>query len=494
MKRVEKNEIPLIHSLKKKIEKDGKLCDKSLLKMNTWKKFNYAVRNKKVILYGAGEMFTYFCKTYGMDYDILYAVDRSTSSDRETIKSGVNVYPVEKLSEEQTEYVILITPVNGIDEIFAELKKRGTRNCFSFSIMEYRRTLIRFKIWLARNWKSYTIKYQQEMKIRTLEQQIENLVQRLEYMDQKINSMQQRMDGIQQRQTERYLYLLHTNQVMNVLIDKTNDIELKKEQMRYTFTHIHKNSYIPDLNNPKSFNEKILYMTLYDHNPLYTEVSDKLQFKKYVAERVGEKYVVPLLGVWNEPEEVDFEVLPRQFVLKSTRGGDSQKVVIVQDKDKIDKDELIRIMKPWKEPYNNEYYYNFNWPFKNMEFKVFAEEYLPIDELNYFDFKVHCFHGEPKYIHVVSLNPHEVTYYDLNWNKQDFWRCYPPVHYNIPKPDCLNEILDLSRKLAESFSYVRVDFYVMKDKLYLGELTLTSFGALAPFEPTEIDFEWGKLL
>ena len=111
MKRVEKNEIPLIHSLKKKIEKDGKLCDKSLLKMNTWKEFNYAARNKKVILYGAGEMFTY----------------------RETIKSGVNVYPVEKLREEQTEYVILITPVNGIDEIFAELKKKGTRNLLFIS-------------------------------------------------------------------------------------------------------------------------------------------------------------------------------------------------------------------------------------------------------------------------------------------------------------------------------------------------------------------------
>lgn len=487
MKRVEKNEIPLIHSLKKKIEKDEKLCDKSLLKMNTWKKFNYAVRNKKVILYGAGDMFTYFCKTYGMNYDILYAVDQNILPDREIKKSGVTVYSVEKLYKEQTDYVILATPVNGIDSILSELKNKEISHCSSFPLMEYGRISVRLKIWLARNLRMCAHKYQQQLKI-------ENLVQRLEYMDQKINSMQQRMDGIQQRQTERYLYLLHTNQVMNVLIDKTNDIELKKEQMRYTFTHIHKNSYIPDLNNPKSFNEKILYMTLYDHNPLYTEISDKLQFKKYVAEKVGEKYVVPLLGVWNEPEEVDFEVLPRQFVLKSTRGGDSQKVVIVQDKDKIDKDELIRIMKPWKEPYNNEYYYNFNWPFKNMEFKVFAEEYLPIDELNYFDFKVHCFHGEPKYIHVVSLNPHEVTYYDLNWNKQDFWRCYPPVHYNIPKPDCLNEILDLSRKLAESFSYVRVDFYVMKDKLYLGELTLTSFGALAPFEPTEIDFEWGKLL
>ncbi len=487
MKRVEKNEIPLIHSLKKKIEKDGKLCDKSLLKMNTWKKFNYAVRNKKVILYGAGDMLTYFCKTYGMNYDILYAVDQNILPDRKIKKSGVTVYSVEKLYKEQTDYVILATPVNGIDSILSELKNKEISHCFSFPLMEYGRISVRLKIWLARNLRMCAHKYQQQLKI-------ENLVQRLEYMDQKINSMQQRMDGIQQRQTERYLYLLHTNQVMNVLIDKTNDIELKKEQMRYTFTHIHKNSYIPDLNNPKSFNEKILYMTLYDHNPLYTEISDKLQFKKYVAEKVGEKYVVPLLGVWNEPEEVDFEVLPRQFVLKSTRGGDSQKVVIVQDKDKIDKDELIRIMKPWKEPYNNEYYYNFNWPFKNMEFKVFAEEYLPIDELNYFDFKVHCFHGEPKYIHVVSLNPHEVTYYDLNWNKQDFWRCYPPVHYNIPKPDCLNEILDLSRKLAESFSYVRVDFYVMKDKLYLGELTLTSFGALAPFEPTEIDFEWGKLL
>ena len=238
MKRVEKNEIPLIHSLKKKIEKDEKLCDKSLLKMNTWKKFNYAVRNKKVILYGAGDMFTYFCKTYGMNYDILYAVDQNILPDREIKKSGVTVYSVEKLYKEQTDYVILATPVNGIDSILSELKNKEISHCFSFPLMEYGRISVRLKIWLARNLRMCAHKYQQQLKI-------ENLVQRLEYMDQKINSMQQRMDGIQQRQTERYLYLLHTNQVMNVLIDKTNDIELKKEQMRYTFTHIHKNSYIP---------------------------------------------------------------------------------------------------------------------------------------------------------------------------------------------------------------------------------------------------------
>lgn len=470
-------EIQMIHSLKKKIEKDGELCSKNFRKQNTWKQFNCSAENRKIVLWGAGDMFEYFCKAYSGCYEVLYVVDKNASAVKAVEKNGIPVVPLKKLLNEKEETVVLVTVINGIDEIFMKLRELGIQHFFSLPLMEYHRMSIRIKVWIAHVWKPYTRNYQQ---INKLEQKIEN--------------MEQRMKGIQQRQTERYLYLLHTNKIVNALIDKSDDIELKKEQMKYLFTEIYKNLYVPDFDHPKTYNEKLLAMTLYDHNPLYTEVSDKYLFKQYVAEKVGKEYVVPLLGVWDAPEDIDFSILPKQFVLKATRGGDSRKVILVKDKDTLDINETIKKMQAWNCKYENDYYYNFNWPYKNIKQRFIAEELLDVEDLPYYDFKVHCFHGEPKYIHVVSHDPHEVTYFDTDWKPQEFEHGFPLIHYDIPKPECLEEMLDLSRRLSESFDYVRVDFYVLKDKLYLGELTLTMLGGLAPFEPVEVDYEWGKLI
>lgn len=473
-------EIPLIYSLRKKIEQDGRLCSKKLMKNNTWKQYERDSNGKKVILYGTGEMYEYFCKIYAQQFHIKYAVDKRVQAWEGIEKNGIMVFPIEKLVDEQEPYILLITPINGIDEIFSEMGALGVDKCFSFPVMEYQRISVKVKIWFASMQKTKLRNYQLEWKINKLEQKISNI--------------EQKTSKIQQRQTERYLYLMHTNFVVNALIDKIDDEELKKEQMRYVFTEIYKNTYVPDFENPKTYNEKILAMTLYDHNPLYTEVSDKYLFKQYVADKVGEEYVVPLLGVWNAPEDIDFSALPNQFVLKATGGGDSRKVILVKDKNELDIDETIKKMKVWNYKYENDFYRNFNWPFKNIKQRFIAEELLDTEGLSYYDFKVHCFHGEPKYIHVVSQNPHEVTHFDVNWNPQEFKHGFPLIHYNVPKPKCLDEMLDLSRKLSEPFKYVRVDFYVLKEKLYLGELTLTTLGGLAPFEPMEIDYEWGQLI
>lgn len=480
-------EMPLIHSLKKKLKEDKYLCSKEFYKGNTWKTFERVSAGKKIILYGTGEMFEYFCKAYSQQFDIEYAVDKRALPSSGVTKNGISVFPLEKLVDEKETCIVLVTPINGIDDIMSELKGLGIDNCFSLSVMEYHRLSIKMKVGFARIWKSYTEHYQLAWKITKLEK-------KLEYMEQKLKNAERRAEGIQQRQTERYLYLQHTNRVVNALIDKAGDEELKKEQMKYIFTEIHKNLYAPDFDNPRTFNEKILAMTLYDSNPLYTEISDKYLFKRYVADKVGEKYVVPLLGVWDTPEEIDFSMLPNQFVLKATSGGDSRKVILVKDKGALDIDEICKKLRTWNCKYENDYYYNFNWPFKNIKQRFIAEELLEIEDLPYYDFKVHCFHGEPKYIHVVSQNPHEVTHFDADWNPQKFRHGFPLIHYDVPRPECLEEMLDLSRKLSAPFKYVRVDFYVLKDKLYLGELTLTTLGGLAPFEPVEIDYEWGKLI
>ncbi len=509
------SEMPLIYSLRKKIKNEGKLCSKEQFEKSTWKQFRRNINEKEVILYGTGEMFEYFCQFYLRYYNVKYAVDKNVQQGHQVIKNGISVFPIEKILEEAATCIVLVTPINGIDKIFSELKTVGVQSCFSFPVMEYHRIIIRAKMRLVCICKFHIRRYQMEWKIKNLERRIEGmeqktqglqnrtqglqqrtqgLQQKTQGLQQKTQSLEQRAQGIQQRQTERYLYLLHTNRMINAFIDMINDEEMKKEQMRYLFTEIHKNTYVPNFENPQTFNEKILSMTLYDHNTLYTEISDKYLFKQYVEEKVGKKYVVPLLGVWETIEDIDFSMLPEQFVLKSTSGGDSKKVILVKDKAKLNMDEIMSKMRTWNLQYESDYYYNFNWPFKNIRQRFIAEELLDIEGLLYYDFKVHCFHGEPQYIHVVSQEPHEVTYFDLDWQPQKFTRLYPLIHYEIAKPECLDEMLTISRKLAEPFDYIRVDFYVLKNKIYLGELTLTSFGGLAPFEPVEADYEWGKLI
>lgn len=459
-------DIALIHFLRRKIQRDGKLCSKELTRDNTWAKFKRAAAEKKIVLYGAGEMFDYFCRTYLDEFNIAYAVDRTASQKRITRKRGISIYPIEKLTEEQEPYVVLITPIGGIDKIIVKLEELGIKEYYFLPAMEYQR----ISVWLTVHlWKSYAQSYQY-----------------------KNYQLEKRIDLLQKQQTERYLYLRHTNQVLNALIDKTDDIELKKEQMRYHFMRIHKNPYNPSLDDPRTFNEKILHMTLYDHNPLYTEVTDKYLFKQYVAGKVGEKYVVPLLGVWDKPEEIDFSKLPNRFVLKLTGGGDGREVIIVKDKESLDIDAAIERMRLWDGKYRNIYYYNFNWPFKNIKYRIIAEEFLDIEGLTY---KVYCFHGEPHHIHVMNEKPHGDTFFDINWNKLDIkFAQYPLINFEVPRPEQLDEMLDVSRKLSEPFQHVRVDFFVSNNKLYLSELTLATLGGLGLYEPADADYELGKLI
>lgn len=484
------DELKLVYLLKKKMEVEDISLDKSIM-CQDWREFQRIIGGKFLICFGVGELFEYFCKKYSNNYEILYAVDNNISKGE---KCGVQIYKPQILKENRDNCVVLIMTINHVDEIYRQVRAMGIQNIFSFAVLEYNRPAIHNKVKRAIEDFEYGALLQLRVEMKRAEDKISILENKCQSLQKRCEGLQKRCEGLQERQTARYFYLLHTNRVLNVLIEKSGDDELKKEQMQYLFREVFKNKYPLDLSNPKTYNEKMLACTLNDHNPLYTQITDKYLLKKYVAERVGEKYIVPLLGVWDSAEEVSFDELPEQFVIKSNIGGDSNKVILIKNKLEIDLLELKNQMKLWEYPYQNDYYYNFNWPFKNIEFKIIAEEYLPVDGLPYYDYKVHCFHGNPLYIHVVAHDPHEVTYYDLEWKKQDFWRCYPPIHYEIPKPDCLDEMIDLSRKLSEPFDYMRVDFYVAKDKLYVGELTLTSFGALVPFEPADVDFEWGKLI
>lgn len=256
--------------------------------------------------------------------------------------------------------------------------------------------------------------------------------------------------------------------------------------------------YELNLDEPKTFNEKLQWLKLYDRNPEYTTMVDKYAVKKLVADRIGEEYIIPTFGVWDNFDDIDFNLLPNKFVLKCTH--DSGGLVIVKDKRKFDK--AMAKKKLEKSLKRNYYWPGREWPYKNVLPRIIAEEYMEdrgriVPE----DYKVYCMNGEPKYI-VVFHNRFDdtkelsETVYDINWNKQEFSFDEHFAISNIiePKPRCLNELIKLAKKLCEGMAQVRVDFYIINEKIYFGEITLYTASGFQKMIPEEKDFEMGKLI
>lgn len=469
--RTAKEFMPMVYSLKCKVE-NGEICNDILYQCSTWREFKKNIKDKEIVLYGMGEIFDYFCDLYKADYEVAYAVDKKIRG-KGIQKRGVLVASIEKLQREckEKDIVILITAAKPIDDIYETAKSFGCNEIYSLAAMEYRRPCIRRMVKKAIKDDTYTKSYELECEVKELKKQV---------------------DLLKKQSKERFMYSRHVNWVLNAVINKLGYEEMREEQISYSFQTLAKNTYAPDLKDPKTFNEKILHLKINGDKQLYKEVSEKYTFKKYLESRIDSKYIVPLIGIWDDADEVDFDSLPEQFVLKATRGGNSDKVIICEDKSKLNVEEVKENMKKWK--VNNEYCFCYNATFKDVKQRYLVEKLLDIKDLPYYDYKVHCFKGEPRYVHVVSKKPHELAFYDMEWNKQDFTIMYPRFRGDVPKPWCLDKMIELSRILSEPFDYVRVDFYVLPNELYVGELTLTSFGGMGKFYPQSVDVEWGKMI
>lgn len=250
----------------------------------------------------------------------------------------------------------------------------------------------------------------------------------------------------------------------------------------------------PDLNNPQSYNEKLQWLKLYDRNPMYTDLSDKYLVRKYVAEKIGEEYLIPLLGVWDKVDDIDYDSLPNQFVLKCNH--DSGSVVICRDKASFDK---IKANKKLRKSLRTQYYWKGReHNYKNIVRKVVAEAYLKnedLDELT--DYKYFCFDGIPQFIQVDRgrFNNHVRNYYDTNWDFIDVeYGCKNDNSKLDMKPVLHEEMMELASKLSSGFTHVRVDFYVSKGRIYFGELTFHHGSGFMTIEPKEYDDKWGKYL
>lgn len=249
-----------------------------------------------------------------------------------------------------------------------------------------------------------------------------------------------------------------------------------------------------NLKNPKTFDEKLNYLKLHDRRDEYSKMADKFEVREYIASKIGKEYLIPLIGVWDNPYQIDFDALPDKFVLKCTH--DSASVIICTDKKSFDTDDAIKKLDECLKV--NYFYPSREWPYKNIKPRIIAEEYM-VDEsgTELKDYKIYCFDGKPHLIQVDfgRFVHHERNLYDTNWNYIDKQIEYPknPDH-QIDKPKSLEKMLELASKLSEGIPSIRIDFYDINGKIYFGEITFYQEAGFAKFEPEEYAYELGELI
>ncbi|MDL2272771.1 hypothetical protein LJC23_07065, partial [Desulfovibrio sp. OttesenSCG-928-I05] len=252
-----------------------------------------------------------------------------------------------------------------------------------------------------------------------------------------------------------------------------------------------RNGYHIDWESPKTFNEKMSWIKLYWQNPLITLHADKYTVRDIVAEKIGEKFLTPLLGVWDTPEEINFDELPEQFVLKVNWGCGLN--IIVKQKDLLEVDFVRELLREWLQPESNNYWRSLEWGYKNIPPKIIAEKYLTELDTGLPCYKVMCFNGKPGVIQVVSDDKHSYTtvdYFDIGWNKLPFVQDRPPSSVRIPEPPYLRQMLEAAEVLSEPFPFVRVDFFNTQGGPLFSECTFYSNAGTTPFYPGE----WGRKL
>ena len=248
------------------------------------------------------------------------------------------------------------------------------------------------------------------------------------------------------------------------------------------------------LEHPETFNEKLNWLKLYDRRDEYTKMADKYEVRQYIADKIGEEYLIPLLGVWKRPEDIDLAQLPDQFVLKCTH--DSASVVICRDKENFDWEAAKKKLS--KSLAVNYFYPSREWPYKNIVPRVIAEQYM-VDEsgTELKDYKIYNFGGKPELIQVDfgRFVHHERNLYDLDWNYIDEQIEYPKnPEVTIARPEHLDLMLELAEKLSEGMPSVRTDFYSINGKVYFGEITFYQEAGFAHFSSDQYDRYLGSLI
>lgn len=253
--------------------------------------------------------------------------------------------------------------------------------------------------------------------------------------------------------------------------------------------------YKLDLDNPQTYNEKLQWLKLYDHRPEYIQMVDKVEAKRFAARIISEEHIIPTLAIYERAEDIDFDALPNQFVLKCTH--DSGGIVICRDKSNLDRKAAVKkLARGLKKNY---FYQNREWPYKNVKPRIIAEQYMSdaggSNELS--DYKWFCFNGEPKAMFIATDRfargeETKFDFYDTEFNHLPFTNGHPNAKKTIVKPKGFEEMMQLARKLSEGIPHVRVDLYDINGKIYFGEMTFFHWSGTKPFVPQEWDYKFGS--
>lgn len=251
-----------------------------------------------------------------------------------------------------------------------------------------------------------------------------------------------------------------------------------------------------ELENPIKFNDKLQWLKLNWYDPLATICADKFKVREIVTEKIGEEYLNELYGVFESVEEIDINKLPNSFVLKGTHGSGFN--IICKDKSRMNWDEEFKKMRRWFK--FNYFWQNREWVYKDIKPRIICEKFIAQEEESELrDYRFFCFNGEPKFITVdFSITDKEKTrrnLYDLEWNLMEQEISYPKeLTMKVEKPNKLNEMISLSKKLSSSFPHARVDFYYIKEKIIFGEITFFHQSGMGKVKPIEFEEEMGNWL
>lgn len=253
-----------------------------------------------------------------------------------------------------------------------------------------------------------------------------------------------------------------------------------------------------NLNNPVLFSEKENWLKIHNRNPEYKKLVNKLTVREIVAKEIGEGHTFPILGVWDSFDDIDFNKLPNQFVLKCNHDSGGAKVI--HDKSKLTTVEIKDLRKHFRSRLKHDFYYaGREWPYKGMERKIFAEEMMVSDnpeDKDLTDYRFFCFNGEPEILFVgtdMSQNWH-FDWFDMDFNKLDIFSIHPSDGKELKKPSKFEEMKTIARKLSKGKPFVRIDLYQINGKVYFGEETFFHGGGLCLFSPIEWEKKLGDLV
>lgn len=289
--------------------------------------------------------------------------------------------------------------------------------------------------------------------------------------------------GVKYLRDDRYRF--DVNSMLGFYNRMPDEEYIKKQFKLYTGRDL-------DLDNPQTFNEKLQWLKLHDRRAEYVTMVDKVKAKDYASNIIGDDHIIPTLGVWDSPDDIDFESLPDQFVLKCNHNSGS--VVICKDKSGLDYRKARNILKRGMK--QNFYLHGREWPYKDVQRKILAEKYM-VDESGkeLKDYKVFNFDGSPKVIQVDfdRFVEHKRNLYSINWEQLKGEIQYPSDSSRlIRKPEALIDMLDMAKKLSAGYPHIRTDFYVIDDKVYFGELTLYHGAGYEKFSPEELGIRMGE--